>query len=62
MPRSKKDGQFLNAKLPQPLFDRIQSYCERTRIPKTAVVEFALQEYMDKVDPVDSLDEKGRVR
>lgn len=49
MPRKKKEGQFLNAKIDQELFDRVVTYCERTRLSKTAVMEIALQEYLDRV-------------
>ena len=51
MARAKKEGQFLNTKLPQDIFDKVTEYSDRTRIPKTAVVEMALREYMDKVSP-----------
>ena len=43
MVRAKKEGQFLNTKLPQDIFDKVTEYSERTRIPKTAVVEMALR-------------------
>lgn len=49
MPRKKKEGQFLNAKISQELFDRVEAYCEKTRLSKTAVMEIALQEYLDRV-------------
>lgn len=52
MARAKKEGQFLNAKIPQELFDRVCKYSEQTRIPKTAIMEMALQEYMDRMAPV----------
>ena len=54
MARAKKEGQFLNAKISQELFDRVCDYSDQTRIPKTAIMEMALQDYMDKVAPIKS--------
>lgn len=31
--------------------DRLEEYSEQTMIPKTAILETALQEYLDKVVP-----------
>lgn len=52
MARPKKEGSYLNAKLPAEIIERVNAYSEATRIPKTAIVEMALKEYLDKVTPV----------
>ena len=52
MARQKKDGQFLNCYMRKDLYDRVEKYCNETMIPKTAIVEKAVQEYMDKVAPI----------
>lgn len=52
MARSKKQGRYFNCKLPDEILDRLTAYTEETRIPKTAIVEKALKEYLDKVAPV----------
>lgn len=58
MARSRKEGSYLNAKLPAEIIERVSAYSEKTRIPKTAIVEMALKEYLDKVDPVKDTKEK----
>ncbi len=52
MARPRKEGSYLNAKLPTEIIEKVSAYSEKTRIPKTAIVEMALKEYLDKVDPV----------
>lgn len=52
MARQRKEGRYLNAKLPVDLSDRIDAYSEKTRIPKTAVAELAIREYLDRVAPI----------
>ena len=49
MPRQKKDGHFLNCYIRVDIFDRLVKYCDDTSIPKTAVVEKALDKYLDLV-------------
>lgn len=51
MARPKKEGSYLNAKLPAEIIERVNAYSEATRIPKTAIVEMALEEYLNKVAP-----------
>lgn len=58
MARAKKEGSYLNAKLPTEIIERISAYSEATRIPKTAIVEMALKEYLDKVAPVKNTKKK----
>ena len=54
MARAKKQGEFrfLNVNLPVELLDRLDDYSDETRIPKVAITEIALQEYLNKVAPV----------
>lgn len=52
MARPKKEGSYLNAKLPFEIIDRVNEYSATTRIPKTAIVEMALVKYLDEVAPV----------
>ena len=61
MPRAKKQGEFrfLNVNLPVELLDRLDSYSDETRIPKVAIAEIALREYLDKVTPVKKSIRKG---
>ena len=58
MARAKKEGSYLNAKLPTEIIERVSAYSEATRIPKTAIVEMALKEYLDKVSPVKNTKKK----
>lgn len=59
MARAKKEGRYLNAKLPTEIIKRVDTYSESTRIPKTAIVEMALKEYLDKVAPVKKTNRKA---
>ena len=47
MARAKKDGHFLNCYIKQELWDEITRYSEETRIPKTAIVEKALEDFFE---------------
>lgn len=58
MARAKKEGSYLNAKLPTEIIERVSAYSESTRIPKTAIVEMALKEYLDKAVPVKDTKKK----
>jgi hypothetical protein len=51
MSRNPKPGAFINCKVRLDIVERLNEYSEQTRIPKTAIVEFALIEYLDKVAP-----------
>ena len=52
MARTKKDGNFVNCKVRQEVFDRLKKYSEDGMIPKTSIVEKAIEEYLDKRVPV----------
>ena len=49
MGRQKKDGQFFNCYLRKDILDRLIQYSDETSVPKTAVVEKALNRYLDEV-------------
>ena len=48
MPRPRREGRFLNAKIAPDIFALVEQYSEETRIPKTAIVEMALKEFFQK--------------
>lgn len=48
MPKSKKDGKYLNIYMDRKLFNTVERYYEETGIPKTRIVEDAVREYMQK--------------
>ena len=58
MPRAKKDGKFLNCYVNKKIMDKLEKYCDRTSIPKTSVVEMALQQYLMQFEVL--MDSKSR--
>ncbi|MBR1439818.1 MAG: ribbon-helix-helix domain-containing protein [Lachnospiraceae bacterium] len=46
MSRAKKDGKFLNCYIDKSILDKLEEYCDVTSVPKTSVVEKALQQYL----------------
>lgn len=50
MARAKKNGEFVNCKIRQDIADKLNAYSEKTMIPKTAIVEKAIEEYLNKID------------
>lgn len=58
MPRAKKDGKFLNCYVNKEIMDKLEKYCDRTSIPKTLVVEKALQQYLIQLEALT--DSKSR--
>lgn len=50
MPRPKKDGKYVNFYARKDLMDRLEEYSEKTMIPKTALLEKALEDYLERVD------------
>lgn len=50
MSRPRKEGKFVNAYIKKDLVDRMENYSESSFMPKTAILELALQEYLDKVE------------
>lgn len=52
MARPKKDGKVIHYYIRKNLVDRLSEYSEKSMIPKTTIIEIAIKEYLDKVDPV----------
>lgn len=55
MARIKRDGEYkyLNVSLPVELLKRLDDYCNESRLAKNAIVEFALEDYLDKMQTSD---------
>lgn len=55
MARAKRDEphKYLNVSLPVDLLERLDDYYNKHRYNKNAIVEFALTEYLDKMDTSD---------
>lgn len=52
MARNKtKDSDPVSFRIRKDICERLSDYSESSRIPKTAIVEMALEEYLDKVAP-----------
>ena len=49
MAREKRDGEFrsLNVRLPEEVLGKLDEYAKESRIPKNAITELALSEYLD---------------
>ena len=56
MGRKKKTGsyRYLNVALPEELLEWLDQYSEQSRIPKTAITEMALKEFLNS-----RIDKKG---
>lgn len=52
MPRAKKDEKFLNCYVDRKILEKLERYCESTSIPKTAVVEKALSQYLMRFEAI----------
>lgn len=50
--RARKESEHFSAKIEKTIFDRLADYSDTTGIPKTRVVEQALNMYLDRVAPV----------
>ena len=55
MARAKRDGEYkyLNVSLPVDLLKRLDDYYDKSRFNKNTIVEFALAEYLDKMETSD---------
>ena len=51
MPQIKRDAVFLNCRIETKTMARIEAYMKKTRLTKTAIVELAIEEYLDRVMP-----------
>lgn len=47
-----KDAEARSFRIRKDLGTRLDEYSEQSHIPKTVIVELALEEYLDKVAPV----------
>ena len=57
MPRTKKDGKFLNCYVDKEILEKLERYCGKTSIPKTSVVEKALSQYLMQFE--EKIKQKG---
>ena len=48
MAKAKKDGKFVTAYLKSEIVKQLDDYCEQTSMAKTAIIELALKEYLEK--------------
>ena len=48
MPRQKKDGKYINIYMQRSLVEAVERYSEETMLPKTAILERAVQEYLER--------------
>lgn len=48
MSRPSKDSKALNIKLDSLLYEKLEEHCNKVKRTKTAVVELALEEYLNK--------------
>ncbi len=60
MAKPKKEGQFLNCYIRKEISDALTIYSDDTGIPKTRVVEKALEKYLADImkDRLDSQEKK----
>ena len=49
MPRPKKDGKYVNIYMDRALAETLERYSAETMIPKTALVEKAVREYLEQM-------------
>lgn len=59
MPRIPKPGEFFNCKLSQELVNQLNAYAEQTRLPKTVIVEMALEEYFKEKIPKKEMESEN---
>lgn len=56
-----KESTLRTFRIDNRVGDRLDAYSEETKIPKTAVVEKAVTEYLDKVAPEMTTDQENVV-
>ena len=56
--RTKKEGEYFSGKIEKTIFDRLADYADTTGIPKTRIIEDALNVYLDRVAPVKIPDDE----
>ena len=59
MARAKKEGnyRFLNVSIEEDVLHLLDQYSEKTHIPKNAITEMALREYLNQRLPVEDDEE-----
>ncbi len=50
MPRPKKDNHPLSVRMDADVYNRLESYCETSGVPKTTAIERAVSLYIDNYD------------
>ena len=58
MARERKDGSVISAKISADILDRMDDFSEKTGITKTAIIENAVEEYLDREE--EYLEERSR--
>lgn len=53
-----KDSKVTSFSLDVKVLDRLDEYCKTTYVPKTRVVELALERYLDEMEKKNPLFEK----
>ena len=54
MARNKmKDSEAMSFRIRKDISERLNGYSDTSHIPKTVIVELALEEYLNKVAPVE---------
>lgn len=48
MPREKKDSRNFTCKFDREIFEKLEEFCQLSRQSKTAVVERAVQKYLEE--------------
>lgn len=54
MPRQKKEGHFFNCYIRQELWEELDRFSQESHMPKTTIVEDALEEYFKKKKNITS--------
>ncbi|MCR5367526.1 ribbon-helix-helix domain-containing protein [Eubacterium sp.] len=55
MARNKmKDSEAMSFRIRKDISERLNGYSDTSHIPKTVIVELALEEYLNKVAPVEN--------
>ena len=47
MPRTKKDAKILNIKLATPVYEKLESFCEESGMPKTTATKKILLQFFN---------------
>ena len=50
MPRTRKDGKYINLKIDKKIYERFEKYCTDSARTKTAALERMISAYLDQYD------------